>query len=88
MNLENVATAVLDFNVTSCKPTGEVTLEASTGEVCSGTIASSTGNGSCKLTVTTTGTRTIIATYSGDSNHSGSKSSGQTLVITVTVNPH
>jgi hypothetical protein len=88
MNLENVATTVLDFNVTSYKPTGAVTLTASTGEVCSGTVVASTGNGSCKLTFTTSGTRTITATYSGDSNHTGSNSLGQTPAVTVTVNPH
>lgn len=87
MNAEGVASAALDFNVTSYRPTGAVTLTATTGEVCSGTVTAATGNGSCKLTFTTTGTRTITATYGGDSNHSGSNSSGQTPV-TVTVNPH
>jgi hypothetical protein len=88
MNAEGVATSVLDFNVGSYKPTGSVTLAASTGEVCSGSVAASTGKGSCKLTFTTTGTRTITATYGGDNNHIGSNSSGQTPAITVTVNPH
>ncbi len=87
MNIDGVAIATLDFNVTSYKPTGAVTLSTSTGGVCSGMVSAATGNGSCKLTFTTTGTRTITATYGGDSNHSGSNSSGQTPV-TVTVNPH
>lgn len=88
MNTSGVAYATLDFNVTSYKPTGKVTLEASTGEICSANVSAATGNGGCKLTFTTTGTRTITATYSGDSNHSGSNSSGQSPAVTVTVNPH
>jgi hypothetical protein len=88
MNLDGLATAVLDFNVTSYKPMGAVVLTASTGEVCSGTVAAATGNGSCKLTFNTTGARTITASYDGDSNHTGSNSSGQTPAVTVTVKPH
>ncbi len=88
MNASGVATAVLDYNVTSYKPLGSVSLTASTGEVCSGTLSPTTGNGSYKLTFTTTGTRTIIATYGGDTNHLGSNSSSQSPAITVTVNPH
>jgi len=88
MNVDGVATAILDFNVLSYKPMGAVTLAASTGEVCSGTVNAVSGNGSCKLTFTTTGTRTIIASYGGDSNHLGSNSSSQSPAVTVTVNPH
>ena len=83
-----VATSTLDFDVTSYKPTGSVTLTATTGETCSGTLTSSTGKGSCKLTFTTTGARTITATYPGDSNHTGSNNSGQNPPVTVTVNPY
>jgi hypothetical protein len=78
---------LLDFNVTSYKPTGSVTLTASTGEVCSGTLNANTGKGDCKLTFKTTGTRTILANYGGDANHSGSNSSGQNPQVTITVNP-
>ena len=88
MNTSGVATAILTYNVTSYKPTGSVTLTASTGEVCSGTVSPSTGNGSCKLTFTTTGARTIVASYGGDTNHLASDSSTQTPQVTVTVNPH
>jgi sugar lactone lactonase YvrE len=87
LNSHGVATATLDFNVTSYRPTGSVTLTASTGEVCSGVLNATSGNGSCKLTFTTTGTRTIVASYGGDANHSGSNSSGQNPPVTVTVNP-
>jgi sugar lactone lactonase YvrE len=88
MNVSGVASATLDFNVTSYKPTGAVTLTASSGEVCSGVPNLLTGNGSCHLIFTTTGTRTITASYSGDANHAASNSSSQTPAITVTVNPH
>ena len=88
MNIDGVASAVLDFDVTSYKPMGAVTLTASTGEVCTGVVAAATGKGSCKLTLTTTGARTITAAYSGDSNHLGSNSAGQNPAVTVTVNPH
>jgi len=87
LNKSGTASATLDFNVTSYEPTGSVTLTASTGETCSGTLTPASGDGKCKLTFNTTGTRTIIASYAGDSNHSGSNSSGQSPAITVTVNP-
>ena len=88
LNSVGVASATLHFNVTSYKPLGGVTLTASTGEVCSSTPSALTGNGICKLTFTTTGTRTIIASYTGDANHLASDSSSQDPPITVTVNPH
>ncbi len=86
-NRSGVATAVVDYNVASYKPTGAVTLSANTGETCSGTVNATGGNGSCKLYFTTTGTRTISAAYSGDDNHTGSNNSAQSPAITVTVNP-
>ncbi len=86
LNASGVATAHLDFNVTSYKPMGAVTLTASTGETCSGSVVAATGNGSCTLTFTTTGTRTILASYGGDTNHRSSNSSAQSPAITVTVN--
>jgi sugar lactone lactonase YvrE len=73
---------------TTYKPTGSVTLQASTGEVCSGTVNATTGDSSCKLIFTTPGTRTITATYSGDANHTGSNNATQSPAITVTVKPH
>jgi hypothetical protein len=85
LNSVGIATAVLAYNVTSYKPTGAVTLTASTGEVCTGTINAANGNGSCKLTFNNTGTRSITASYDGDRDHAGSNSSGQTPAITVTV---
>jgi sugar lactone lactonase YvrE len=88
LNSSGSAGVTLDFNVTSYKPTGAVVLTASTGETCAGNVAAASGNGNCKLTFTTTGTRTIIASYGGDTNHTGSNSFTQTPAITVTVNPH
>jgi hypothetical protein len=60
------------FSVTGSgvAPTGTVTVTASTKETCSGTLPAS----SCALTFVTTGTRTMTATYSGDSNYLGSTS--------------
>jgi hypothetical protein len=87
MNIDGIAAATLNFNVSSYRPTGAVTLTATTGEVCSGSPNTS-GNGGCKLTFNTTGTRTFTASYGGDSNHIGSNSSAQNPQITVTVNPH
>lgn len=87
LNVDGVAGATLDFNVTSYRPTGAVTLTASTGESCSGPVNDLTGNGMCRLTFTTAGTRTITASYSGDNNHTGSTSE-QSPAITVTVNPY
>ncbi|HEV2398524.1 MAG TPA: Ig-like domain repeat protein [Candidatus Sulfotelmatobacter sp.] len=46
-------------------PTGTVTVKASTGESCSQSVAA----GSCSLTFNTTGTRTVTASYSGDTNY-------------------
>jgi hypothetical protein len=77
-----------DYLVSSYKPTGTVTLTASpTGETCTGNVAAGTGKGSCKLTFTSTGTRTMTASYAGDANHTGSNNSGQNPAVTVTVNP-
>jgi hypothetical protein len=88
LSKKGTATTVLKFNVTSYEPTGSVALTASTGETCSGTLIAATGDGDCKLTFSTTGTRTITATYGGDANHTGSNNSGQNPPVTVTVNPY
>jgi hypothetical protein len=85
MNKDGIATALLNFTVSSYLPTGTVTLTASTGEQCSGAVKAETGSGGCKLTFVTTGTRTVSATYGGDANHLGSTS---TVDSTVTVNPY
>jgi len=53
-------------------PSGTVTVNASTGESCTGSAPS----GSCTLTFMTARARTLTATYGGDSNFNGSTSSG------------
>ena len=61
-------------------PTGSVQVSAGTGESCTATLAS--GAGTCSITFTTAGPRTLTAAYSGDANFNGSTSAGvsQTVV--------
>jgi PKD repeat protein len=50
-------------------PSGDVTVTVNDGpESCTGTVA----GGSCDITLTNLGSRTLIATYAGDANFSGS----------------
>jgi len=51
-------------------PTGSVTLTASTGETCSGTIAA----GVCTISFASSGNRSVIASYAGDSLHAAASS--------------
>jgi len=85
LNKAGLATAVVDVNVTSFEPKGTISVIASTGEACSGTVSPATRDGGCKLEFSTTGTRTVTASYSGDGNHLPSNSSNQ---VTVVVNPY
>ncbi|HQR35406.1 MAG TPA: Ig-like domain repeat protein, partial [Blastocatellia bacterium] len=51
-------------------PTGNVTITVSGGsETCTGALAA--GSGSCTLALTAPGSRTLTATYNGDSNFNG-----------------
>lgn len=61
-------------NVTA--PTGTVTVTASTGENCSAAVAA----GGCTVTFSTTGVRTITASYSGDANFTGSSTTGSVSI--------
>jgi hypothetical protein len=84
------ASVTVDFNVSSYRPTGTVTLTTTgittpAGPSCSGAVASLTGNGHCILEFTAADTYTITATYEGDANHSGSNNSSQSPAVTVTV---
>jgi len=54
-------------------PTGSVEVTTSDGQTC--TITLSGGSGSCSVTFTTVGAKTIFATYSGDVDHTGSSDS-------------
>jgi len=85
LNGSGVATALVNVEVTAYEPTGTVTLTASTGETCTGSVAPATGGAGCNLQFSNTGTRTVTASYAGDKNHTGSNSSNQ---VTVTVDPH
>jgi hypothetical protein len=69
------------FSVTAGygKPTETVTVNSTTGETCSATLAS--GVGTCALTFATAGTRTLTATYSGDANDLASTSAGFSLKV-------
>jgi len=65
----------VSYSVTSSggAPTGNVTVSASGGsESCTGTVAA----GGCSITLTSAGSRTLTATYGGDSNFNGSASAG------------
>jgi hypothetical protein len=64
----------VSFTVTSGggSPTGNVTVSDGTGGSCIGTVAV----GSCPLTSTTAGAKTLSATYAGDANFGGSISAG------------
>jgi hypothetical protein len=70
-----------DFSVTQAitnptKPTGTVTLNASTGESCTGKLAG--GKSSCKITFAASGPRTVSASYPGDANNNASVSAAVT----------
>jgi hypothetical protein len=53
-------------------PTGTVTVNDGTGASCNASVAA----GSCQLTSTTAGTKTLVGTYSGDANFTTSASLG------------
>jgi hypothetical protein len=51
-------------------PTGSVTVSDGEGQTCPITLSG--GTGSCTLSSTTPGVKTVIATYNGDANYTGS----------------
>jgi VCBS repeat-containing protein len=65
-----VTFSVAAIPTTSGTPTGTVTVSDGTGATCTGGAPS----GSCALTSTTAGTKSVVATYSGDGNLAGSES--------------
>jgi hypothetical protein len=71
-------------------PSGNVTVSATTGESCSGTITA----GVCTLTFITAGSRTLAALYNGDANYNTSTSAGVSqsvgagVSITLTSSPN
>jgi hypothetical protein len=60
-------------------PTGTVTISDGTGGTCSGAVAA----GTCSLTSTTAGAKTITASYGGDTNYNTSTSSGVAHTVNV-----
>jgi YVTN family beta-propeller protein len=77
---QSVAIAFSVTGVTT--PTGSVTVTASTGESCSAAISS--GSGSCSITFATAGSRTLVATYSGDTNFNTSASASVSQTVNST----
>src|SRR5207253_3927226 len=75
---------VVAFTVTSGggTPTGNVTVSDGT-ENCSASVAA----GSCTLTPTSAGTKTLTATYPGDANFARNTSPGATQPVTATGTP-
>lgn len=69
VTVEYTVTAKNGTNAT--KPTGSVSVNSSTGESCTGTVAKD-GKGSCKLTFSSSGSRTLTATYGGDTDNESS----------------
>jgi hypothetical protein len=61
-------------------PTGTVTVNAATGESCTGNLSG--GSGFCSVVFNASGVRNLTATYAGDSNNNGSVSA----TVTQTVN--
>ncbi len=77
-------TVTFDFTVTQAisNPTtapGTVTLTASTGETCHGALVS--GAGHCNIKFTTSGARTITASYPGNANNQASTSAPFTQTV-------
>jgi FtsP/CotA-like multicopper oxidase with cupredoxin domain len=60
-------------------PSGSVTVTASTGETCTGTLTAGAGN--CSLIFNTGGARTLIATYAGNANFLGSTSAAANQMV-------
>ncbi len=60
-----------DFDNSPTAPTGNVTVSDGI-DSCTGTVAA----GACNITLTTSGARTLTATYAGDTNFNGSTSAG------------
>ncbi|MEQ1644529.1 MAG: Ig-like domain repeat protein, partial [Pyrinomonadaceae bacterium] len=67
--------------VNSGTPTGSVTVNDGTGGTCTGTVAA----GSCQMTSTTTGNKTLVASYGGDTNFLTSMSAGVQHVVNVSI---
>lgn len=72
----SVAYTVAATSPGSGTPTGNVTVDDGNGNQCTGTVAA----GSCSLTSTSIGTKTITATYAGDTDFNGSHGTASHVV--------
>jgi hypothetical protein len=76
----------VDFTVTPkitglpAAPTEYVIVTASSGETCSAALAAN-DTGSCTLTFTASGKKTLTAAYEGDNNYSSSKSKAVSVTV-------
>jgi uncharacterized protein YjdB len=74
---------------TGAGPTGSVRVTASTKESCTGTLTSA-DTGTCSITFSTAGSRTLTASYGGDKNFNSSTSATVSQTVnspTVSLNP-
>jgi hypothetical protein len=72
---------LVDFAVSGAgvASTGTVTVTGTGSVTCTGTL--SAGAGGCSLTFTTSGSKTLTAVYSGDTNYKTSTSAKVTQVV-------
>jgi len=62
-------------------PTGNVTVTDGTGGTCTAAVSA----GTCNITSTTIGVKTLVATYSGDANFTGSTSAGVSHTVNLSI---
>jgi hypothetical protein len=81
----------VNFTVTSVvtgapTPTGtvKVTVNDASGDTCTGPVAAD-GTGTCQLTLTTAGSKTLTATYQGDSNFNTSLGTAPHVVSSINI---
>ena len=75
-----VSFAVSPSAKVSYRPTGTITVNASTGEACSAALPGS-GKAHCQLMFLSAGTRTLTATYSGDAKNPSSVCGAATQTV-------
>ena len=82
-----VASAVLipPASTRAARQTGTVTVTSNDGRTCQGTLTENGTNstGSCNLTFTTPGTKSLTASYPGDTNYNASASAAVTHAVGV-----
>ena len=76
-----VGVEVNNANTWGSMPTGTVTISGADGTVPTCTINLSSGTGNCNVNFGTDGTKTLTATYNGDSTHDSSTDTEEHVVI-------